>query len=45
MSAGDVFVLMIVALYIGWIAVAAVRSNRREGAARARDNVHADHDR
>lgn len=31
MSAGEVFVVMLVAVYIGWIAVAAVRSNRRAG--------------
>jgi hypothetical protein len=29
MSAGEIFVLLFIALYIGWIAVAAVKSNRR----------------
>jgi len=29
MFTGEVFVVLLVAVYIGWIAVAAVRSNRR----------------
>jgi hypothetical protein len=32
MSISEVFVLMLVAMSIGWVAVAAVRSNRRNGA-------------
>jgi hypothetical protein len=30
MLTGEVFVVMLVAVYLGWIAVAAVRSNRRQ---------------
>jgi hypothetical protein len=31
MVTGDVFVLVLIAISIGWVAVAAVRSNRRHG--------------
>ena len=32
MPTGEIFVLVLIAIYIGWIAVAAVRSNRRHDA-------------
>jgi hypothetical protein len=30
MPIGDVFVLVLVALGVGWVAIAAIRSNRRQ---------------
>jgi hypothetical protein len=30
MAIGDVFVLVLVTLSVGWVAVAAIRSNRRQ---------------
>ena len=40
MPTREIFVVLFIALYIGWIAVAAVRSNRRHNTDATKDPVH-----
>jgi len=40
MPTREIFVVLFIALYIGWIAVAAVRSNRRHNSDATKDPVH-----